>query len=247
MRLVSAPTGVFTIVGRLQVDGAADLPAANALQDQFTLIPLTGGSSRAAEDSPEHDPRVHENLLWWERFRVALAAFPPPAADAQFIELARSLGPTATESPCVDPDRGLAEVLVPGAAAGQQKIEELGKGGGQDEVNGWSNAMHMFDYNLERLGLGTIDTPAWKIADRSTAYVTRAVAARAGLWGNNGYEANYAFVWTDEDGDALNGADHAYELRLAADSTGGRVLVTDDVRNARLLPRRQPDRPLLDR
>jgi hypothetical protein len=217
MTLVSVPTGVFSIIGRLQVHGEADVPAAHALQDQFTLTPLAGaqsGSSRDAQGPPEPDPRVHADLKWWERFRVALASFPPPAGDAPFVEPARSLGLTATESPYVDPDPGLVEVLVAGAAAGQQKIEELGKGGGQDQVNGWSSALHMFDYNLDRLGLGTIDTPAWKIADRSAAYVTRAVAARAGLWGH-GSEADYAFVWTDANGDALDGAGHAYELRLA--------------------------------
>jgi hypothetical protein len=39
------------------------------------------------------------------------------------------------------------------------------------------------------------------------------VAARAGLWGNHGYEADYGFVWTDGDGQPLDGANR-YELRL---------------------------------
>jgi hypothetical protein len=43
--------------------------------------------------------------------------------------------------------------------------------------------------------------------------VTRAVAARGGLWGNHGYEADYAFVWTDDEGQPLDGANR-YELRL---------------------------------
>lgn len=50
MTVVQAPTGVFTIVGRVQVDGEADLPAVHALQDQFTLTPFpagAGGVSRA--------------------------------------------------------------------------------------------------------------------------------------------------------------------------------------------------------
>jgi hypothetical protein len=41
MRLVSAPTGIFMIVGRVQVDGEADLPAVHALQDQFTITPVS--------------------------------------------------------------------------------------------------------------------------------------------------------------------------------------------------------------
>ena len=80
-------------------------------------------------------------------------------------------------------------------------------------MNGWTSALHAFDYNLDRLGLGTIDAPEWKIPDRPTAYVGRAVVARGGLWGNHGYEADYAFVWTDGDGQPLNGANR-YELRL---------------------------------
>jgi hypothetical protein len=216
MTVVPAPSGVFSIVGRVQVDGQADLPAVHALQDQFTLAPLAAGTGGAAPEQvagvPEPDPQVHDDLRWWEQFRVALAAFPPPAADAPFVTLAERLGLTAAQSPYVDPDPQLAELLVAGQQAGQAKIEELaGSGGGA--AGGWSSFMHLFDYNLDRLGLGTIDAPEWKIPDRPKAYVTRAVAARAGLWGNHGYEANYAFAWTDADGQPLDGANR-YELRL---------------------------------
>jgi hypothetical protein len=217
MTVVPAPTGVFTIVGRVQVDGDADLPAVHTLQEQFTLTPLPAGAGGVSPGQvagvPEPDPRVREDLRWWEQFRVALAAFPPPSGDAPFMALAERLGVTASKSPYVDPDPELAELLVAGQQAGQAKIEELAGSGGGHGPGGWSSAMHMFDYNLDRLGLGTIDAPEWKIADRPKAYVTRAVAARAGLWGNHGYEADYAFAWTDEDGQSLDGANR-YELRL---------------------------------
>jgi len=213
MTVLQAPTGVFTIGGRVQVDGDADLPAVHALQDQFTLTPLAGGASPGQVTGvPKPDPGVREDLRWWEQFRVALAAFPPPQADAPFVALAERFGATAAESPYVDPDPELVELLTAGHQAGQAKIEELGKAGG-DAAGGWTSAMHMFDYNLDHLRLGTIDAPEWKIADRPKAYVTRAVAARAGLWGNHGYEATYAFVWTDHDGQPLDGASR-YELRL---------------------------------
>jgi hypothetical protein len=217
MTVVRSPSGVFSIVGRVQVDGEADLPAVQALQDQFTMTPLPADVGDAAQGQvagvPKPDPRVRDDLRWWEQFRVALAAFPPPAGDAPFVALAERLGLTAAESPYVDPDPKLAELLVAGHQAGQAKIEELAGSGGGDGAGGWSSALHMFDYNLDHLGLGTIDAPEWKIADRATAYVTRAVAARAGLWGNHGYEANYAFVWTDDNGQPLDGANR-YELRL---------------------------------
>ena len=218
MTVLRAPTGVFTIVGRVQVDGEDDLPAVHALQDQFTLTPLSAGTGGAAPEQvagvPEPDARVPEDLRWWEQFRVALAAFPPPAGDASFVALAERFGVTAAQSPYVDPDSGFAELLVAGQQAGQAKIEELAGSGG-DAVGGWNSAVHMFDYNLDRLGLGTIDAPEWKIDDRAKAYVTRAVAARAGLWGNHGYEADYAFAWVDDNGQPLDGSNR-YELRLAS-------------------------------
>jgi hypothetical protein len=73
--------------------------------------------------------------------------------------------------------------------------------------------MHSFDYNLDHFGVGTIDAPEWRIDDRATAYATRAGAARGGLFGNHGYEADYEFVYVDADGEQLNGA-RRYELRL---------------------------------
>ncbi len=71
----------------------------------------------------------------------------------------------------------------------------------------------MFDYNLDHFELGAIDAPEWKIPDRTISYLVRAAAARAGLWGNHGYEAVYAQVFVDSDGRQLNGADR-YEIRF---------------------------------
>ena len=83
-------------------------------------------------------------------------------------------------------------------------------------VNGWNLLVHAFDYNLDHFGIGTIDAPEWRIADRAQAYETRARSARNGLWGNHGYEAVYGEVFVDSEGRQLNGA-HAYELRLDED------------------------------
>ena len=175
---------MFTIGGRVQVNGEADLPAVHALQDQFTLTPLAVGTGDPAPAEvagvPKPDPRVREELRWWDQFRVALAAFPPSAADKQFVALAERFGATATESPYIYPDAGLAEVLIAGQQAGQAKLEELAKGRG-DTPGGWTSALHLFDYNLDHLGLGTIDAPEWKLPDRAKAYVTRAVWCCPGL------------------------------------------------------------------
>lgn len=58
-----------------------------------------------------------------------------------------------------------------------------------------------------------MDDPQWRIPDRRAAYLTRAVAARAGLWGNHAYEAVYGSTFDDAEGKPLTGA-HAYVLRF---------------------------------
>jgi hypothetical protein len=207
--VVRAPTGIATIIGRVQINGDADAPAVHALQDAFTL---TSASQDVPAGVPRPDPRVREDLRWWEALRVDLAAFPPPAGDAPMLELAATLGLTGAESPYVDPDPELADALVAGAAAGQAQIEELTRGGVAPR-NGWMSAMHSFDYNLDHFGPGTIDAPEWRIADRRQAYAVRAASARGGLYGNHGYEANYEFIYVDDGGDQLTGS-RRYELRL---------------------------------
>jgi hypothetical protein len=216
MRVVHAPTGVFVIVGRIQVDGEDDLPTVNALQDRFTVTPLSVDGDGAAGASlvgvPQPDGRVGEELEWWERFRVALAAFPPPQADTAFVSACTKLGLTAPDSPYVDLDPERAQVLIDGAKAGQAKIEELMQNV-HASSGGWQSARHLFDYNLDYFEIGAIDAPQWKIADRTNAYVTRAIVARGGLWGNHGYEADYEIIWIDVDGQQLDGSS-SYELRL---------------------------------
>lgn len=205
--LVELPNRVAVIVGRVQVDGEADLPAVHALQDRFTLEPL---GSASAEGIPTPAAGVAPDVAFWEQLRTYLQAFPPPPEDAEFLELAERAGLLDPEP--FAPDAELAAALAEGIEKGKGLVESIA-GGANAEPGTWTSAKHMFDYNLDRCGPGTVDDPAWKIADRTTAYVTRAVAARAGLWGNHGYEADYEIVHQDADGEQLDGA-HRYTVRF---------------------------------
>jgi hypothetical protein len=121
MQVVRAPSGVFVIIGRNQVDGEADLPMVHALQDQFTLTPLAIAEGAAEPEPvgiPGPDPSIDPTLAWWEQLRLYLAAFPPPPGDQDLVEGLARLGLTADESPFVHPDPELAAVLAEGAKAG---------------------------------------------------------------------------------------------------------------------------------
>lgn len=215
--VVEVPTTTGVIVGRIAVAGPDDVPAVVALQGGFSLAPAPGNT--ATTGAPRPAAGVAEDLLFWEKLRVALGAFAPADTDAEFLANAAAFGLTDAGSPFVDPDPALAAVLVAARAQGADLIDELGRTV-ITPVNGWTSAMHAFDFNLDHLGLGTIDAPEWKIADRTTAYVTRAVAARLGLWGNHGYEANYDILWTDQDDRTLDGS-HRYELVLPGEPPTG--------------------------
>ena len=146
------------------------------------------------------------------RIPLALAAFPPPAGRCSLPQGLRSLRADGGRVPYVNPDPGLVKILAAGEKAAEEKIEELIKTAAKP-VNGWQNVLHLFDYNLHYFEIGTLNSPQWIIADRKIAYVTRAIAARAGLWGNHGYEANYQIIYVDSDNQPLS-SDHRYELHM---------------------------------
>ena len=92
-------------------------------------------------------------------------------------------------------------------------MEEELKGDTNPIENGWSLTYHVFDYNLDFFQVGALDDETWKLPDGPMRFAQRALAARGGLWGNHGYEAAYAMVYLDGDGNALDGANR-YELRF---------------------------------
>ena len=210
-RLITAPTDVATIVGRLATDGGADLERAVALQQGFILTPLEGNG--VPRGIPHPSPDVPDALKFWEMLRLWSLAFPPAAEDQAVLASLSDYGLTDLGEPYLNVSRELEERLAAGFAAGRAHVEEIAASGDAPTVNGWRANPHMFDYNLDHFEIGAIDSPEWKLSDRAASYAQRAIAARNGLWGNHGYEAVYSEVFVDADGEQLNGA-HRYELRL---------------------------------
>lgn len=201
---IRLPTDVVTIVGRWACAGEADLPAIAALQQDLWVSETSKGTGL-----PEPQT-VPDDLAFYEKMRIYLQAFPPAVRDRQYQEKFRPLGLLDEVSPYVTPAPELSAALRAGIAAGKAKIE-YATGHGGDEVNGWRLPYHVFDYNADFFEIGALDDPQWIIQDRSTAYLIRAAAARAGLWGNHAYEAAYPMISKDADGNQLNGA-HTYTL-----------------------------------
>ena len=201
--VIEFPTNVATIVGRWACDGPADLDAVRALQSGLSLEPY--GTQAPPVGVPE-PAAVPAELAFFEQMRTWMQAFPPSGPDRAYQQRFAPLGLLDPATPYADCPPGLAKALTVGADGAKQKMEAVLEAGGlAPVVNGWTLTFHMFDYNLDHLGPGTIDDPAWKITHRDTSYLARTLAARGGLWGNHGYEAAYPMTYTDADGDRLDG------------------------------------------
>jgi hypothetical protein len=220
---ITSPTMIASIVGRWACDGHGDLPAVRSLQQATTLEPwpadLSATPSRAARLAhagaglPRPEVRVPEDLMFFEKMRARMRALPPAAPDAAYQQTFAPLGLLDDPTPYLDADPALAEALRSGAKAGRERIEQASAAAGPEQ-NHWRLPYHVFDYNADFHDVGTIDDPQWIIADRAAARLLRAAAARAGLWGNHGYEAAYAMTYQDANGDALDGR-RRYTMRLA--------------------------------
>ena len=206
--VIRFPTAVASIVGRWAVDGEHDLPAVRALQQGLTLTP-----THAGRGIPTPDLDVPDDLAFFERLRISMQAFPPAARDRERQQRFAPLGLLARHSPYADADAGLASALKAGLAAGREQMEQALKLGAGERQNGWSLTYHIFDYNLDFFEVGALDADEWKLPDDGNRYLIRALSARGGLWGNQGYEAAYAMVYVDADGRPLDGA-YRYELRF---------------------------------
>jgi hypothetical protein len=208
--VIRFPTAAATIVGRWAVDGEADMPTVRKLQGTLKLTPTSTGRGL-----PEPDPAVAEDLRFFEQLRVWMQEFPPAARDRDYQRRFEPLGLFAAESPFTAAESELAAGLRAGLAMGREKMEQILRHMSGPKQNGWNLAYHVFDYNLDFFGVGALDDAEWKLPDDPGRYVARALAARAGLWGNHGYEAAYAMVYVDTDGNELDGS-QSYELRFSS-------------------------------
>ena len=167
-------------MGRWACDGPADLDAVRALQNELALEPFGAPAQTGGVPAPATVPA---ELAFFEQMWTWMQAFPPSGPDQDYQQRFAPLGLLDPASPYADCAPDLAEALAAGADAGKQKMETaLTAGGLAPVVHGWTLTFHMFDYNLDHLGPGTIDDPAWTMPDRNASYLARALAARGGLW-----------------------------------------------------------------
>lgn len=199
--VITVSTDIVSIVGRFACTGPEDIPAVTALQDCVVLERLTPNTPLHGLSAPGQHPSDEPEAMFWRQARDWSLAFPPPAQETALTDRFVRLWAAHVDS----------EQLRSGLSAGTAELETATKHGHAPVFDGWTVGLHIFDYNLYNLGLGTIDDDRWKILDDTQRIVERAIACRLGLWGNHAYEAVYAQAFTDITGAPLTG-DNTYRI-----------------------------------
>ncbi|KKK50605.1 hypothetical protein LCGC14_3123350, partial [marine sediment metagenome] len=139
---LQAPTAYVWIVGRTLAAGKEDLPAVHAIQDQYTLTPLSQWGKEAetavAELAPKLPPYDESSpLMFFRMMNLGIRQNPPPNNEAVWMHLFDQVNLGLSQEFAVDElDLATASGLRRAIAVGRQivtaKTGDLGT-----KVNGW--------------------------------------------------------------------------------------------------------------
>ena len=204
MEVLRSPTNLGGVGGRTYCAGPDDYAAVNALQDQYTLTPLSawGKPYEPPSDVPPTEGAdgttlVNEQVmalsaeLFFDNLNRLMLTNPPYAADAPMLEKLRPLGiapgaPFSMVSWSPEVRAAIEEGVMAGKAALAEEAKKLGK-----MVNFWG-----LTYDMGRYG---------------TRYAYRAAWTFVGIGGNLIEDAFYPLTLLDSDGNQLTG-EHVYAL-----------------------------------
>ncbi len=194
----------FTIF-RTQLFDPSDIENVKKVQAGYRAQPLSaflGQPAPAAKPLPDF-PKIDKDLVKTEFFEFLdfSLQFAPALPEELWIreQLARiGVGPGKTFSFRDLSLADKAEILL-GMKEGQKKVDEAVAAFGKD-INGW------------RVG-----SPCGDAAFFHGDWLLRAVAAQAGIYGNDAVEAMYPLTKVDADGNPLDGSKANYTLTFPAD------------------------------
>ncbi|WP_380879463.1 lipoprotein [Sphingomonas sp. DBB INV C78] len=194
VELFRVATPYMWVLLRVLVDGhAADIGAANTLQDGFRFTPFAGSRADTAVEYPP--ARIESALDFFRILDFVLRSNGHPEGEEALVQRYHGIGvggavglAKASEDPVV------REAIAEGYAEAQTVI------GRTVNQTGWPVGTWRSAVDAGRYGFN---------------YLYRAAAATLGA-GANVSDENYAFTtFKDGKGDALDGAQHTYRLVLA--------------------------------
>jgi hypothetical protein len=201
--VIEAPTPWVWVIGRTQTNGPADYAAVNAVQDGFTINPLTKTEHSIDPhlDTTIEPLRLVNGMSAVEFFTYACDALkvnPPHATDFSIIARIADLG------------------IIPGQGFDTSRLDTSAV----DEVEaGATAAREAIAANVPHLGA---HANGWTLATEAigvygNSYLKRATVALGGLGANPPEDAVYPVLLADSDGDPIDGG-HDYTIHFDADA-----------------------------
>ena len=194
------------VIGSTQLKGPGDVKNVNAIQDGYTLTPLSKYGTDytppapATKDTTVDTSAVPTGMAFLDTLGQQLAKFPPPAADKPQLETLATMGigpgktPSKDTSLSADTVRGLTDAIAAGPAQVQADTKSVSAASGTKH-NGYFLG-----------GFGTYGTD----------YQLRAVVAVMGLGAFTSDQTIFASTYTDAKGSALAGSS-SYTMHLPAE------------------------------
>jgi hypothetical protein len=204
---INCPTNIAWLLGRTQTNGVADYPVVHALQDGYTLMPLSrypdGPLPRKATDArpdltgfvrpPEQVDRLSA-ADFFTLFAELLIKNPPQAGDGPMMAELRKIGIVPGKFDPSPLGAGGLKAIEDGAAAVKARLNALDGRNGKTGPTGWTGGSKF----VGRYG---------------TNYEIRAAVARVGLGANPPEDATYLHSHQDDAGQPLDGS-RAYRIHF---------------------------------
>ncbi|QDE92699.1 hypothetical protein BHS06_29025 [Myxococcus xanthus] len=193
-KVIPVPSRYIFLLGRTQLLGINDIPAAQALMDQYALVPLSQFLGQPAPAPAPATPflpiapSLITTLAFFQYLNLALTFQTPPAGDAKLLERFAQIGvgPGLPFNPStLEPE--LARALQRGILEASDAITDKTQGG--PVKNGW---------NLPEVNRPYFGTD-W------TDYEFRSTTARAGIYPVSPSEAIYYRAYKDASSQPLAG------------------------------------------
>lgn len=205
-RHVKSATDWVWIIGRILVDGPADVVAVNALQDQFSMAPLedwrAGRAGQPRRFDSHFQPRAApEASRFVAMVNDALRTCPPPAADAMLVAQFGAVGIGA------DAPVDLSDQVQAAFKRGFETVQALLTSPESDIFGRSAKA----DASAPRLGWRK---PMQVNETYGTNLLVRAFVSRQAIGALATVEAAYPRCEVDATGVHLNGL-HRYTMRFA--------------------------------
>jgi hypothetical protein len=203
-KVFNSSTEFSMVIFRTQLFNPADMPNVIKIQDGYKTQPLSAFLKQPAPTAAPaiKFPKIDKELAktgFFDYLAFQLQFAPAGPEEKAIREKLARLGIEAGKPfdfKALSPEQKAA--VVEGMKAGETKVTEAVSNAGKD-INGWR-----------------VTDPDGDRAFFNGDWLKRALAAQAGIYGNDSAEATYPLTKTLPDGESLDGSKHNYTLTFPA-------------------------------